>query len=163
MLKLLSPPILKSRHPGPPTVAEAEEFMRNAEIRLNDLGGEGQPRFLGAVELHHRRHRDHVGRRQRSADRRHHRAGQAGHALRPSQTVRRTRAQNVAAEALGCRSGARAQRSQRAGRAGAHWNLARGRLRQGQILPEERQARRPVSRHWRDRERSWPPAPIPTS
>ena len=24
-------------HSGPPTVAEAEEFMRNAEIRLNDL------------------------------------------------------------------------------------------------------------------------------
>src|SRR5271169_2476648 len=46
--------------------------------------GEGQPRRLGAVELHNRRHPGHVGRSQRSPHWRHHRTRQAGYALRPS-------------------------------------------------------------------------------
>ena len=137
--------------PNPPTVAEAEAVHSRRRDPAQRPHREGQPRLLGAVQLHHRRHRADGGRRQRSAHRRHHRAGQAGHALRPPPAARRAGAQDAAAEALGRRSCARAERSQRAGRDGAHRDLARGRLRQRQVLPEDGQARGRVSRHHRHR------------
>ncbi len=136
---------------SPPTVAEAEQFMRDAEDAAQRPHGEGQPRLVGAVQLHHRRHRADGGRRQRSADRRHHRVGEAGHALRQPEAARRAGAQDAAAEALGRGAGAGAERSQRAGRNGPHRDIARGRLRQGQVLPEDGQARRRVPRHHRHR------------
>ena len=98
---------------GPPTVAEAEQFIHDAEIQLNDLTVKASPRRLGAVQLHHRRHRADGGRRQRSVDRRHHRAGQAGHALRQPEAARRAGAQDASAEALGRCARAGAERSQR--------------------------------------------------
>ena len=93
---------------NPPTVAEAEQFMRDAETRLNDLTVKAsraswvQSNFItdDTEQMAADANEVLIGVTTE--------LGEAGHALRQPEAARRAGAQDAAAEALGGRACARA-------------------------------------------------------
>ena len=145
----------------PATVEDARAFLADAEEKLLDLWIEREPRVLGAVDLHHRRHRDALGAGQREADRR---DGGARRRRRRASTAWRFR-RDVARKIDAAQARAHARRA--ANDPTKRAELTRiaaeleGDVRQGQVLPEaDRQECLDIERRSR---RSWPRAAIPRS
>ena len=136
---------------APPTVAEAEAFIRGAEVKLNDLTVKAsraswvQSNFItdDTEIMSADANEVLMGVTTQLAKQ----ATRFDHLQMPPALARKMLLLKLAGSGARARAGG----SDGIGGAGTHRHVARGRLRQGQVLPDYRQARGPVSRHRRDR------------